>query len=779
MQRFFQFRLGALLLVVTVVSLCLAFWQSSIAPFQLQKEAIAELQKLGAEIHTRPANPYWMEKFVGKEDFVRVDSVTFASSPIKNEQLGQLREIKGLRRLAIYHCPISDDGLAQLRGVDSLEELALQGTNVTSDGIRHIAQIRTLKSLDLRYTNITNESLKHLARLVALEELFLPRSINEDALPFIARLPRLRRVDLSLTTVRPQMIPQLASCPLESPPVLNRPYRTPDIQYLVKLPSLKHLQLADTVHDLHAAEISKLRQLEGLSLNGPLAMKGLQSLADLPNLESLTLSNNAFDEPELAMLADQFRLRNLWLNSTALKAESALHLKRCRRLKSCFLYSPWLHPRQIDDLTDELSHIDEFNAGTPSTWQYNENNEVTSVFLQSVSINQDDLKHLARIPTLEFVSLHNCTFQASARVLQPLAALKHLKSLSLSGSNVQSQQLVTLTDLPSLETVELDSTAIDDAVARYLVQLPRLESLKLLNILFTDRGVQWLSNSRSLKTLSISSPTITADCLRSVREFESLKELIIGTVRDSNEKPVTAAALVRLKADMPDVKVHVPYLYAEYDPQNRLHKITGFDSRFDAYDELFRLQHLEEVHLQLYNYSKPARGVDQVTRVAEIAKIPNLKRFLFNEALVAPEAIDQLANMRNLESLELRNGAVQKGAIPHIARMHALKSLSFHVESVLVKRFVGDDFEPLNEEMAVELLKFSSVGVDEQVIQTIARWPKLQSMNLRNLGLNAKSFDHLVKTRNLKTLQLNNVTLTLSALNRFRQQRPDVEISQE
>lgn len=780
-MRFFQFRLGALLLVVTVASLCLAFWQSSIAPFQQQKGAIAKLQELGASITTRPANPYWMEKFVGKEDFVRVDAIAFASAPIKNEDLGKLREIEGLRKLIIQYCPITDDGLAQLRGIESLEELTLNNTQISNDALRHIAQIRSLKSLDLRRTSITNEGLVHLARLVELESLILPRNITADALPMIARLPRLKHLDLSSTPISHEHIPQLASCPLEEPPVLSRHYDSRHIPLLAKLPSLQRVSIYGGLTKPQAKQLASLRKLTELSILGEASADCLPVLAELPNLATLQIYHSRFDDQEMRILADDFNLSSLTLHSQKLKPESVQHLDRCRSLSELSLAGPWFHENAIDQLFIDFDYLDVLEITPTAEWRRNQAGEVVAFNLSRLPIESADLAYLQQFPELQEVRFERCQIDSEdRRFFQPLAALNQLRHLSLTRTNLRSNQLVFLTDMPYLESVTLDSTHVDDEAPKYLAQMPRLKVARLGDSYITDRGFGMLRQAPSLEVIYISSRILSADALKHLKEMPRLREFYTyGGTTGVESNPLSPAALLKIKAELPHVKVYIPYAYMEYDNENHITVMGGHDDPFNGWNELALLPYLTEVRMQAFNYGQRFRNLTaQAERLQAVAKVPNLKKLLWNETAVSSEAFETLAEMQGLELLYLNNGAVKTDALPHIGKLKNLIHLGFNNDGNFRESFQGDDFEPLRSLTKVEIFEIGGVGIDGDVLEIVASWPELKSVTLRNCGLSPGELNALEAAPKLKTLHLSGVVVESADIQQFRRNRPDVEIQQ-
>jgi len=152
--------------------------------YYLQGVAIREINAVGGSVETRPRWPDWLKERLGDERLRPYDEPIHARlsySRARDETLGQLHRLPGLKRLDCNATRISDAGLVHLRDMTSLEWLWIAGTPVTDSGLAELKGLTRLRELGLNGTRVTDAGLVHLQGMTELRELWLNETGITDA----------------------------------------------------------------------------------------------------------------------------------------------------------------------------------------------------------------------------------------------------------------------------------------------------------------------------------------------------------------------------------------------------------------------------------------------------------------------------------------------------------------------------------------------------------------------------------------------------------------------
>jgi len=190
-------------------------------------------------------------------------------------QIPRLAHISGLTGLRIQSRLTVRDlealgNLVHLKHLGLPSELALNTT-----GARAIAELARLKSLQLYRVDVDDAAFRELAPLVELEELDLTHTrVTDDGLQVLLQMPHLRTLKL---------------------------YRHP------------HWHISQQLSDGCVPILSRLSELETLSLSGDISDAGLAVIAKLPRLQTLAILNTRITAAGLAALRDS-TVQNLTLS---------------------------------------------------------------------------------------------------------------------------------------------------------------------------------------------------------------------------------------------------------------------------------------------------------------------------------------------------------------------------------------------------------------------------------------------------------------------------------
>jgi len=69
LKKLFRWSLRSLLLLITVIGCCLAYYVRWSRPYRLQAIARAKLESIGASVKAEAAEPAWAAVLVGKKRF--------------------------------------------------------------------------------------------------------------------------------------------------------------------------------------------------------------------------------------------------------------------------------------------------------------------------------------------------------------------------------------------------------------------------------------------------------------------------------------------------------------------------------------------------------------------------------------------------------------------------------------------------------------------------------------------------------------------------------------
>ena len=323
--------------------------------------------------------------------------------------LVHLADVPNLESLSLYWVTeITDDGVAHLTKLPSLKKLDIWHSKVTDEGLGHLGRIKTLEYLDLpwgtstssglRFTitdkglaklvgltrlthlhlgivgsgiPITDEGFKTLARIESLEELTVGgKEVTDEGIGYLTRLKRLKALSIygcpNVTNKGLAKLTALKS--LQDLSVGGTSITITGLSCLNELPNLTKLRLGDVQQDGFALNISKLKNLEQLSLqlrhkrigkdivydqlrdqdlaclagltqltwlqvaHGGITDDGLKHLGDLTNIERLSIGGEKITDKGLLHLMNMHKLDTMTLSGSFTDA-ALLHLERLRMLQ--------------------------------------------------------------------------------------------------------------------------------------------------------------------------------------------------------------------------------------------------------------------------------------------------------------------------------------------------------------------------------------------------------------------------------------------------------------
>ena len=161
-RRWFQFSLKAVLVVIMLVSVPLAWLAYERNEVRKREAAIASLQTLGGIVKfdsTRPFRPNWLRPLLGQKSPGEVVNVYHLKNKFTDADLAQVAGMTELRSLVLENTQVTDAGLVHLASLTKLKKLDLDGTQVTDAGVVHLGGLTKLERLELSRTRVTDEGV--------------------------------------------------------------------------------------------------------------------------------------------------------------------------------------------------------------------------------------------------------------------------------------------------------------------------------------------------------------------------------------------------------------------------------------------------------------------------------------------------------------------------------------------------------------------------------------------------------------------------------------------
>jgi Leucine-rich repeat (LRR) protein len=270
-----------------------------------------------------------------------LESLTVSESKLKEDDLKALSGMTKLRHLVIHsYCDIDDDALAALKDMTELRTLNIYSNRrVTGTGFRHLDKLHNIETLKLHSTAFSDEGLSHLTGMTGLTKLELQSTkITDAGLKHLAGLKKLRHLELSGTKVRGAGLQHLKDCTdIIELDLTGTQLNNEELKGLKGWANLRILKLPQTTTDAGLEQLDGLERLDRLDLTdcnkvtGP-GLARLRTAA--PRLRVLILSKTGLNDKSVRGLVDLTQVRELYLNGTAITAESLPELKGMTHLQN-------------------------------------------------------------------------------------------------------------------------------------------------------------------------------------------------------------------------------------------------------------------------------------------------------------------------------------------------------------------------------------------------------------------------------------------------------------
>lgn len=388
-----------------------------------------------------------------------LESLELVDQTLDGATMARLLALGRLKELALTRVQLGGEPLALLRDLQ-IRRLALRDLAPDSELVGLIGLIPALRELTLAGAWAGHKAMLAVARALRLEVLVLADTqIGNFSLNQIKGLTRLQRLELRGPTFN------------ESSPL-----------YLRELPLTSFSCACPGLGD---AGLRALRHVRGLRRVELLASRatgvGVESLTELPHLESLTVLDRDIGAQGLAALARAGTLRELHLRGEALADPTLEHLGEITSLRSLTLRCPQLDDRAAAQLRG-LVHLEHLDLGGTQISDVGlaalaGMSELRGLILHHTRVTNRGLAHIGALSRLEVLELDHTDVVDGG--VAHLAGLQHLRELRLDGTLITDAALTTVASLPALERLNLAGTVVTRGGVDRLAGLPRLRSVNL------------------------------------------------------------------------------------------------------------------------------------------------------------------------------------------------------------------------------------------------------------------------------------------------------------
>jgi len=219
---------------------------------------------------------------------------------IDNEALRWLKRMSSLRRLSIFATRLNDDGLAHVGQLTTLKSLRISGYDFTDAGLADLSNLVSLEEVFLGRRGTLSGGLAHLAKLPRLERLYFYKvTVSGAGAAHLSTSTSLKDLNFQKSDLTPEDLGHIAAIPNLETLEIHRMITDDAVASLSSARSLKELLLGmdfqdsrDLITDVALASLGKVGSLESVGLYyGKFTDKGLEHLAELPNLKSLAIPN--------------------------------------------------------------------------------------------------------------------------------------------------------------------------------------------------------------------------------------------------------------------------------------------------------------------------------------------------------------------------------------------------------------------------------------------------------------------------------------------------------
>ncbi len=456
---------------------------------------------------------------------------------------------KGLRHLAgqenltfldLSHTKVTDEGMEFLAGLKQLKRLSLRGTDVSDAGLKHLTGLEQLTWISLTETRVIGTGLRPFAGRKSLTIYVASRGahVTDEKLKALADNEMLYLLTRTSSWVKdhPTRDEDVSGLHLEGAPVTDA-----GLQYLARLANLKSLTLNETkVTGEGLKHLAGLQHLNRVDLHkADTTAEGLKQLATLKHLTSLNLDGSQVTDTVLEALAESGRLHALsQAGGEGKNPTNAAEIVSLDLAKSKVTPAAVKHLALLQHL--ETLHLNEALA-TAAVWQHFPKIKNLATHYEFKWPSDAQLQVLV---TAGFFPTRPKSESTYGHRYWTKCDPKEVKHADLRGAKITGEGLQHLAACENLSALTLASSTITEL--HHLKWLPKLTSLDLSGTPVTGLDVQYLADLKSLTTLNLYGTRLTGLGVMHFADLKSLTTLDVSSAELTDTGLMYLAGLTRL-----------------------------------------------------------------------------------------------------------------------------------------------------------------------------------------------------------------------------------------
>jgi serine/threonine protein kinase len=235
------------------------------------------------------------------------------NSPIDDECLKNISELKNLKILKIDSSNVTDQGLSHLNRLKLLETLSLSCPALTDTGIATL-NLPRLRRLTLLSPNITGTGLSSLKKSPDLSRAFFCCSaFKDDVGTILSQFPKLQLLEFSGVKLSKDSLLAIAHLKPLLLKLKDTKISSDEFEVICNISSLTQLDFTDTpVVDSDFAKLSRLKKLYNLDFSGDrIVTDELINYICSMKITLLDLSRTSISDRQLRLLIKAKTLQNL------------------------------------------------------------------------------------------------------------------------------------------------------------------------------------------------------------------------------------------------------------------------------------------------------------------------------------------------------------------------------------------------------------------------------------------------------------------------------------
>jgi len=389
--------------------------------------------------------------------------------------------------------------------------------------------------------------------------------------------------------------------------------------------------------------------------------------------------------------------------------------------------------------------------------------KLRSLMLDFTSVTDDQLAHLAKLKSLESVSLHRDK-QLTGDGLVHLKGLTSLRELKFYSTPVDDRVLEHIKRLTSLEVLSLQSTRVTSA------GLSRLAGLKHLKELFLprqigDEGLAHLRGLTALERLLLYSEDITDAGLGHLQDLPALRSLTLLSAK------VTRNGVESLRAARPGLEIRVS-LRCRTDAQMaalaQIPCVTSLSlGRSEVTDAgLAHVAGLTSLGSLNLSYTKVTDA--GLAALEGLRAIGNLN---LNGTQIGDEGLAHLKHLTAMDTLRLYNTRVTDAGLAHLRGMKSLDMLFLNGTGVTDAGLAH--LADLNE---LSVLFLGRTKITGPGVAHLAGLKSLCHLDLSGTPLTDAAVEPLKRMSHLQILAINTAGMSGAAVQQLRKALPDCTV---